>query len=106
MIDELIVANGWRLRKPVDFDSKMESFIKKYGRNFRSLRAKDELIELVGSRRVKYIKRLLKYPTIKDLSEKLYNLAKRGKTTVLGKKGRDNYLHDFGYWDRISIRSP
>ena len=101
MIFELIVTNGWRLRKPVDFDSKMESFIKKYGGNFKG--AKGELIELVGSRRKKNIELLLKYSSIKNFTEKLYDLAKEGKTEVLGEKGRDNYLRDFGYWDRIPI---
>ncbi len=103
MTIELIVTNGWRLRKPIDFDSKMDSFIKKHGRNFRTSKAKNELIGLVSDRRKKNIEQLLEYPTIKELTEKLYNLAKEGKTVVLGEKGRDNYLRDFGYWDRIPI---
>jgi len=102
-IVRLIVTNGWRLREPLDFDSKMNSFIGDYGENFRTTEAKNKLIELVGNRRKKNIEHLFKYPTIKDFTENLYNLAKEGKTEVLGEKGRDNYLRDFGYWDRIPI---
>jgi len=103
MIVELIVTNGWRLKKPLDFDSKMDSFIRDHGGNFRTSEAKNKLIELVGNRRKKNIEHLLEYPTIKDFTEDLYNLAKEGKTKVLGEKGRDNYLRDFGYWDRVPI---
>lgn len=103
IILELIVTNGWRLNKPADFDSKIESFIRRYGKNFKTAEAKSELIELVGERRKKNIEHLLRYHTIKDFTKNLYNLAKRGKTEVLGEKGRDNYLRDFGYWDRIPI---
>jgi len=103
MIIELIVTNGWRLRKPIDFDKKMDSFIRKHGENFRTQKARDELIELVGERRKKNIEQLLKYPTIKKFTEELYKLAKEGEREVLGEKGRDNYLRDFGFWDRIPI---
>lgn len=40
MIIELVITNGWRLRKPKDFDSKMESFIEKRRRNFRMPQAR------------------------------------------------------------------
>lgn len=103
MIIELIKTNGWRLKKPKDFDGKMDSFIERYGANFRTKRAKEELIKLVGNRRRKSIQQLLKYSTIKQFTENLYSLAKQGKTVVLGEKGRDNYLRDYGYWDRIPI---
>jgi len=103
MIIELIVTRGWRLKKPLDFDKKLEDFIEKYGKNFRAPEAKDKLIELVGNSKKKNIEQLLKYPTIKEFTENLYELAKKGKTEVLGEKGRDNYLRDFGYWDRIPI---
>lgn len=102
-IVELTVTKGEHLNKPLNFDSKMESFIQKYGRNFRNSKAKDELIKLVGEDLKTKIEPIFKYSTIKDFSNHLYNLAKGGKTEVLGKKGRDNYLRDFGYWDRIPL---
>jgi len=100
MIIELIKTKGWRLRLPRNFDNKWNSFMKKHGTNFRTPEAQEELIELVGNQ---YIERLFEYSTLKDFTDNLYNLAKKGKTEVLGPKGRDNYLRDFGYWDRIPI---
>lgn len=104
MIIELIKTNGWRLKLPADFDTKMKIFVKKHRKKFRTLPAKKDLIKLVGDRRKENIKQLLtSYPTIKDFTEHLYDLAIQGKTEVLGEKGRDNYLRDFGYWDRIPM---
>lgn len=103
VIIELIKTNSWRLKKPAKFDSKWDSFINKHGTNFTTPKAKEELIELVGNRREKNIEQLLQYPTLQQFTDKLYNLAKQGKTEVLGEKGRDNYLRDFGYWDRIPM---
>ena len=104
LIIELIKTNGWRLKKPRDFDSNMDSFIKKYGAKFRAKEAKEELLKLVGNRKRKNIEQLLtNYSSIKQFTEDLYRLAVQGKTVVLGEKGRDNYLRDFGYWDRIPI---
>lgn len=89
MIIELIKTNSWRLKKPKDFDEKMDSFIGRYGANFRTKRAKEELIKLVGNRRKKNIQQLLRYSTIKQFTESLYSLATQGKTVVLGEKGRE-----------------
>ncbi len=103
MIIELIKTNSWHLKLPTNFDSKWDSFANKHGTNFRTLTAKEELINFVGDRRKKNIDKLLTYSTIKQFTDGLYNLAKQGKTEVLGEKGRDNYLRDFGYWDRIPV---
>lgn len=102
-ITELIKTNGWRLKLPKNFDSEWNSFKNQYGRNFRMSKAKEELIKLVGNRRKENIDQLLTYSTLKQFTDELYNLAKQGKTKVLGEKGRDNYLRDFGYWDRIPM---
>lgn len=102
----LIVTGGARLKEPKNFDSKIKSFIKRYGTNFRLPSAKEELTSLVGNvgRKKKNVEKLLiNYSTIKQFSETLYSLAQQGKTDVLGKKGRDTYLREFGYWDRIPI---
>lgn len=103
MIIELIKTNSWRLKKPTNFDDKMDLFIGKHGKNYRTKEAKDELIEIVGNRRKDNIEQLFTYSTLKQFTDKLYTLAKQGKTEVIGEKGRDNYLRDFGYWDRIPI---
>ena len=85
MID-LIATNGRRLKEPSNFGNKMDSFSKEHGKNFRTSGAKNELIELVGSRRKEKIELLFEYPTIKYFTENLYDLAKKGKTEVLGEK--------------------
>jgi|Deesub1362A_J573_1020465.scaffolds.fasta_scaffold14827_1 hypothetical protein len=93
------------------FYSEMERFCNRHASDIRSSEAKKELTELVykfvpkiiKDKAKKRVKRLLKYQTIKDFTEKLYEMAKIGKSNVLGEKGRDNYLRDFGYWDRIPM---
>ncbi|MEO0114819.1 MAG: hypothetical protein ABIK93_05035 [candidate division WOR-3 bacterium] len=102
-IIELIKTNGWRLRLPQNFDSKWDSFVATHGTNFRTPMAIEELIKLVGNRRRNNIEQLLRYSTLQQFTDNLYNLAKQGRTEVLGEKGRDNYLRDFGYWDRIPM---
>jgi len=102
-IIELIKTNGRRLKLPANFDSEWDSFMNKHSTNFRISIAKEGLIKLVGNRRKKNIEQLLAYSTLKQFTDELYNLAKQGKTEVLGEKGRDNYLRDFGYWDRIPM---
>jgi len=89
----------------------MDIFISKYGNNFRTDEAKKELVNLVErlapkgivAKAKERLQILLSYPTIKDFTDELYELAKKGKTKILGEKGRDSYLRDFGYWDRVPI---
>jgi hypothetical protein len=45
----------------------------------------------------------LKVKSIQDFTAELYELAKKGQSIVLGEKGRDNYLRDYGYFDRIPM---
>lgn len=102
LIIRLVKTSGFRL-KPRNFDNKLDSFIKQYGEDFRTSSARDELNMLVGDRKKKNMELLFAYPTLKQFTDNLYTLANHGKTEVLGEKGRDNYLRDFGYWDRIPI---
>ena len=102
LIIKLIKTSGFRL-KPKNLDDKINSFIKQYGEDFRTSSAKNELIKLVGDRKKKNIEQLLSYPTLKQFTDNLHVLASQKDTEVLGEKGRDNYLRDFGYWDRIPI---
>ena len=103
MIIELIKTNSWHYKTSENFRKKMEDFLGEYGKNFRTPEAQNELIEIVGERKRRNIERLFKYSTLRDFTDNLYKLAEVGKTVVLGPKGRDNYLRDFGYWDRIPI---
>jgi hypothetical protein len=103
MIIGLIKTNSSHFKPSREFKAKMESFIDKYGTNFRTPMAKDELIKLVGDRKKNAVVNLLKYSTVKQFTEHLYDKAEQGDTDVLGEKGRDNYLRDFGYFKRIPI---
>jgi len=104
MIIELIVTKGWRLKKPANFNSKMDSFINEHKTNFRTPIAIEELSGLFGNWTKQNIEKLLiNYSSIEQFTKELYTLAEQGKTDVLGEKGRDNYLRDFGYWDRIPM---
>lgn len=102
-IIELIATKGYRLKRNDDFYKKLDNFIDKYGENFRSNEAREKIIELVGTKATKNVNDLLNYETIKEFTENLYRSAKKGETFVLGEKGRDEYLRDFGYWDRIPM---
>ena len=109
----LKVTNSWYRRQPVNFDTDFNSFTAKYGENFRTPRAADELAALVEKHMLltpkgkgrEWIPRLLSdFPTLRDLTEDLYVRRTRGKTSeVVGEKGADDYLRNFGYWDRIPI---
>jgi hypothetical protein len=103
LLIKLIKSKGWRLNLPGDFDNKIDGFLKKHGRKLRTSTAKTDLIKLVGNDRKENIEQLIKFPTIEKFTKHLYYLATQGQTVVLGEKGRDNYLRDFGYWDRIPI---
>lgn len=103
VIIELIATKGYRLKRNNEFKKRLSNFIDSYGANFRSEDARKKMIELVGEKATKNVDILLEYKTIKEFTESLYNSAKKGKTFVLGEKGRDEYLRDFGYWDRIPI---
>lgn len=106
LLARMIKTGGFRLRETEDFGNKLASFRIKYGENFRTPSAISELIELVGpnAKKKAMMEQLLTtYPTLKNFTEDLHSLANKGKTNLLGEKGRDNYLRDLGYWDRIPI---
>lgn len=112
LLVELIVTNAWYYKRPRSFDPEIDSFIAKYQRNFRTEEAINELINLVDrvsplrmrSQARESIRNILEsHRTLREFTEELYDLARHGKSMVLGEKGRDNYLRDFGYWDRIPM---
>ena len=105
LLTRIIKTGGFHLKETKVFLDTLDSFREQYGGNFRVPTARDELIELVGPNSMKKAKmeKLLLYPTLKQFTDDLYNSATQNKTEILGKKGRDNYLRDVGYWDRIPI---
>jgi hypothetical protein len=105
LLIKMIKTGGFRLKETKGFDDELDLALEQYGENFRTSPAKNKLIGLVGpnSRKIAVMEQLLTYPTLKDFTKYLHSIANQGKTTVLGEKGRDNYLRDFGYWDRIPI---
>lgn len=113
LLVELIVTQAWYFKKPPSFDSDIGSFLSKHGINIRTPSAISDLKNIVakllppkrGNEAQIKIQRLLQtHKTLKEFTETLYQQAKANKKNeVLGEKGRDNYLRDFGYWDRIPI---
>jgi len=112
LLTELIVTQAFYYRTRPEFKGEIDAFMAKYGANFRTPEAQADLVELVGKlarprivdQAKGNIKRLLiEYPTIREFTKQLYDRAQRGETGILGEKGRDNYLRDFGYWDRIPM---
>ena len=109
---DIIINQAWWRGKRKGFDTEINSFIAKHGTKFRtSTMAKTDLDALVEKFALKPIKAkkekihklLTDYSTIQEFTEKLYDLAKKWESDILGEKGRDNYLRDFGYLDRIPI---
>lgn len=109
---ELIITQAWYYRTPANFKEEIDAFIAKHGTNFRTPIAQADLIKVVEKlarpRIVTQAKGsmqelLTNYSTLEEFTKQLYDLAKQRKTDILGEKGRDNYLRDFGYWDRIPM---
>jgi hypothetical protein len=110
---ELIVTNSWYYRKPKNFDSRINLFLAANSSNLRESTTLTKLTSLVDElspplikkRALQSVGKLISgYASINDFTQELYELAKQEKNNdVLGEKGRDNFLRDFGYWDRIPI---
>jgi len=106
-----IVTQAWYYGKPSDLDRRISEFIGKFGANFRAWRTREELIRLavdsappkIRDRVRRSLEELFRYSSIKQFTEELYNLAIRGRTKVLGEKGRNDYLRCCGYWNRIPM---
>lgn len=112
LLIELFVTQSWYYQKPKNFDEKMRSFVSRQGTQFLTAEAQSDLLnwveELAPVRRVANRARqklplLTRYASLREFSVKLHSLAKEGRTQLLGEKGRDSFLRDFGFWDRIPI---
>ena len=115
-IVDLIVTQSRYYNQRKNFEDEMTTFFSRFGTNYKEPNAQYELIRIVekiapprinDNAKIK-IQNLLIYLndlTIQQFSELLYSSTKGGQNNikVLGEKGRDNYLRDFGYWDRIPM---
>jgi hypothetical protein len=99
--------------RKVNFEADFDSFVKRHKQNLRTSQAMNELTDLlvkysifkIAKQKAKeWLEKLLGgYPTLKDFTEELYRLRKKGKNGLLRDKGADHYLRDVGYWDIIPI---
>jgi hypothetical protein len=103
LIAELLHTNGRFYKTTDDFKNQLDIYTNKYESDFRSELAINELIKLVGIKHEHKINTLLAYNSIKEFKNNLYQMSLKWKTEVLGHKGRDNFLRDYGEWDRIPI---
>lgn len=117
---ELIMTNSWW--RPLsrddykEYERQFRLYHRKFGDDgFRTREGKKRLLEIVGgfatSNRRKAVQKVgsligilvSRNATLSTWTKNLYNLAKNGRTEILGDKGRDNYLRDFGYFDRAPL---
>ena len=119
-IVNLIMTNSWwRPLRPDDYNEYERQFNRYYskfgGEGFKEIEGKKKLLSIVNrfatANRKKAVQKTSELIeilidrdiTISDWSENLYSLARNRKTEILGDKGRDNYLRDFGYFDRAPL---
>lgn len=114
LLIELIITNSWYYKTPTYFETQFNHYISRYRvRGFQTADGMKELLNLAklapsrirdkAIQKVNLLVDQLKGKTIRSWTENLYQLAKKNETTVLGEKGRDNFLRDFGYFDRIPM---
>lgn len=109
----LKVTNSWYRDEPKHFGDSFRSFEEQYGKDFRTEEAQESLADLITDYSVfripkqkvqQWVRGLLNdFDTLGDFTRDLYKLRKEGKRKLLGDKGADDYLRNFGKWDRIPI---
>jgi len=117
-IVELVITNSWwrPLRNEEEYKRRFRLYHERFGDDgFRTESGKEELLAIANQfavvNRAKAVEKVRKLIgiltkrgfTISDWTENLYSLARNRKTEILGQKGRDNYLRDFGYFDRAPL---
>ena len=112
---EAIITQSWYYSLKGDERKNLYNLVHSYGvKGLTRGEGRKKLLELInriGPRRrreivrKKIIQLLNEMQTMEfhDWVKDLYNKAKKGKTKILGVKGRDDYLRCVGYWDRVPI---
>jgi hypothetical protein len=115
VLTELLVTNAWYYTPKEYFKSEIVAFQNECKENFRETKARERLVKLVednaptgkiriqASEKMQELLDILDKKSIKQFTAELNELAEKGKTIILGEKGRDNYLRDFGFWRRIPM---
>lgn len=109
LVSLIITKSFWRTSflKVKEFDDKFNDFIYKYP-DFKTSEAEEELLKLAQEvtpfkdtiPKVSLLLSQLRNSSIWEWSDELNRSL---DTFVLGPKGRDNYLRDFGWWDRVPM---
>ena len=118
-IIKLIDTNSWQRPFSRDNEQKFELEFESLTQKFhtyqefrRNPQAREELLEFVHSHnhykkrfdvKTKVRKILDDFPSLKHFVDNLIELANKNKRDILGPKGRDVFLRDFGYWKRTPI---
>lgn len=115
---ELIMTNSWwrPLREKEEYKKQFNLYHEKFGdEGFKTESGKKRILGIGNQfatinkeKAVEKVNKLIEILiergfTIYDWTETLHNLAKNKKTEILGDKGRDNYLRDFGYFKRAPL---
>lgn len=115
LIVELKITNSWYRSASADYKSDFDTFIVGNRSDLRAKKSLYELAELILKHtifqkgKVEEIAAwvetlLLGYPSIKAATDDMYESAIQWKKhELLGDKGRNNYLRDFGRWDVVPI---
>lgn len=114
-LGEMMASRSYYRRAKVEpFRRKFDEIVRTYGPDFfwteEGRRMLVDIIRQIAFRKgdaERWMLRLLEELKTKSLSEwtrNFYDNARRGEETeILGPKGRDNYLRDMGYFDRVPI---
>jgi len=112
---ETIITQSWYYSLKEDEGRELYDLVHYYGVEGLTLgEGMKRLLELISRIESRRKRRKVKDKIIRLLDElqsvklhewvkELYDLARNGETKILGVKGRDNFLRDVGYWDRIPI---
>lgn len=109
LISLIITKSWWRDRflKTKNFDAQFKEFLYQ-NPDFRTRHAQKKLIQLAEritpfKETIPKIKLLFSQLKNKSIKEWSNDLNRSLDTSVLGPKGRDNYLRDFGWWGRVPM---
>ena len=104
------ITNSLRLkpRGGNEFETDWTSFFRQHEPHFRTPQAADGLAALVEAHSARRLKKgeaqefaaeLLRYHSLRDFNEALYQSRRNGGDSLIGDKGADHYLRNVGYFD-------